>query len=191
MKKIITAILASLFILSVKSQNEKFQINGSAWSYLFSNELQIDNSLDSITPRKSNYGHNLLDLGISVFPNAETEVIGIFRIRNETLAGRKFLSDFEKSTMVWIRTCDFWCKYVRTLCNEQHGLKLQISCLASINLLPLDHGISDSKILTLRNPGHGTKGWLFCWLTRCCNVWTYRVYWNLLNEIVICLLFRE
>ena len=28
-------------------------------------------------------GHNLLDLGISVFPNAETEVIGIFRIRNE------------------------------------------------------------------------------------------------------------
>ncbi len=83
MKKITIAILASLLTLSVKSQNEKFQINGSARSYLFSNELQIDNSLDSITPRKSNYGHNLLDLGISVFPNAETEVIGIFRIRNE------------------------------------------------------------------------------------------------------------
>ncbi|MAW64841.1 MAG: hypothetical protein CMD18_01460 [Flavobacteriales bacterium] len=83
MKKITIAILASLFILSVKSQNEKFQINGSARSYLFSNELQIEKSLDSITPRKSNYGHNLLDLGITVYPNAETEVIGIFRMRNE------------------------------------------------------------------------------------------------------------
>lgn len=83
MKKTTIAILASIFVLSARSQNEKFQINGTARSYLFSNELQIDNSLDSITPRKSNYGHNLLDFGISVFPNKQTEVIGIFRIRNE------------------------------------------------------------------------------------------------------------
>ncbi len=83
MKNKTLTILAFLFILQAKTQNEKFQINGAARSYLFSNELQIDNSLDSITPRKSNYGHNLLDLGISVFPNTQTEVIGIFRIRNE------------------------------------------------------------------------------------------------------------
>lgn len=83
MKNRTLTILAFLFILQAKTQNEKFQINGAARSYLFSNELQIDNSLDSITPRKSNYGHNLLDLGISVFPNTQTEVIGIFRIRNE------------------------------------------------------------------------------------------------------------
>ena len=83
MKNTILAILALLFILPAKSQNEKFQINGAARSYLFANALQIDNSLDSITPKKSNYGHNLLDLGISVFPNAQTEVIGVFRIRNE------------------------------------------------------------------------------------------------------------
>ena len=83
MKNITLTILVLLFILQAKSQNEKFQINGTARSYLFSNELKIDNSIDSITPRKSNYGHNLLDLGISVFPNTQTEVIGIFRIRNE------------------------------------------------------------------------------------------------------------
>ena len=83
MKNKILTILTLFFILQMKAQNEKFQINGAARSYLFSNELNIDNSLDSITPRKSNYGHNLLDLGISIFPNAQTEVIGIFRIRNE------------------------------------------------------------------------------------------------------------
>lgn len=83
MKNTILTILTLFFIFQLKSQNEKFQINGAARSYLFSNELEIENSVDSITPKKSNYGHNLLDLGISIFPNEQTEVIGIFRIRNE------------------------------------------------------------------------------------------------------------
>ena len=83
MKNKILTILILFFVFQLKSQNEKFQINGAARSYLFSNELEIDNSIDSITPKKSNYGHNLLDLGISIFPNNQTEVIGIFRIRNE------------------------------------------------------------------------------------------------------------
>ena len=80
--KIITIIFFS-FIFQLKAQNEKFQINGAARSYLFSNEIKIDKSLDSITPRKSNFGHNLFDAGISVFPNKQAEVIGMFRIRNE------------------------------------------------------------------------------------------------------------
>ena len=83
MKNTILTILTLFFIFQLNSQNEKFQINGAARSYLFSNELEIENSVDSITPKKSNYGHNLLDLGISIFPNEQTEVIGIFRIRNE------------------------------------------------------------------------------------------------------------
>ncbi|MEM7040450.1 MAG: hypothetical protein AAF570_26025, partial [Bacteroidota bacterium] len=50
---------------------------------LFANQLDIDDDLDSLTTRKANYGHTLLDLGVSVFPNKNTEVIGMFRIRNE------------------------------------------------------------------------------------------------------------
>lgn len=83
MKLKLTIIVFIIFTLQSKTQNDKYQINGSARSYLFANQLNIENSLDSITSRKSNYGHNLLDLGISVFPNKESEVIGIFRLRNE------------------------------------------------------------------------------------------------------------
>jgi len=83
MKNSIIALIAFCFILKLEAQNKKFQINGAARSYLFTNELKIDQALDSITPKKSNYGHNLLDLGISVFPNSTTEVISMFRIRNE------------------------------------------------------------------------------------------------------------
>lgn len=83
MKLKLTIIVFIVFILQSKGQNDKYQINGSARSYLFANQLNIEKSLDSITPRKSNYGHNLLDLGISIFPNKESEIIGIFRLRNE------------------------------------------------------------------------------------------------------------
>ncbi len=78
-------LLISLILASFQAvgQNEKFQINGSARAYVFSNELDIDEALDSVTTRKANYGHTLLDLGVSIFPNNKTEVIGMFRIRNE------------------------------------------------------------------------------------------------------------
>jgi hypothetical protein len=65
------------------SQNKKFQVNGAARGYLFANELEMDEALDSITPKSSNYGHTLIDLGFSIFPNENTEIISIFRIRNE------------------------------------------------------------------------------------------------------------
>ena len=64
-------------------QQKKFQINGAARGYFFSNELNIDESLDTITTRKANYGHTLLDMGVNLFPNNNTEVLAMFRIRNE------------------------------------------------------------------------------------------------------------
>jgi hypothetical protein len=75
-----------LFVLCVNvgfAQKEKFQINGDARAYLFSNELDIDKSIDTVTTKKANYGHTLLDLGFSLFPNTNTEIISVFRIRNE------------------------------------------------------------------------------------------------------------
>ena len=81
-KKVIIALIF-LSSLSVFGQREKFQINGAARTYLFAKELDLERDLDTVTTRNSNYGHTLLDLGISAFPNDNTEVISIFRIRNE------------------------------------------------------------------------------------------------------------
>jgi len=52
MKNSIIALIAFCFILKLEAQNKKFQINGAARSYLFTNELKIDQALDSITPKK-------------------------------------------------------------------------------------------------------------------------------------------
>ena len=76
-------ILFLAFTSSVFAQKQKFQVNGAARAYLFANELDIAESLDTVSTRKANYGHTLLDLGFSIFPNEETEIISTFRIRNE------------------------------------------------------------------------------------------------------------
>lgn len=77
-------IIVSLIMISnISWSQKKFQINGAARGYFFANELNLDEELDSITTRKANYGHTLADFGVSVFPNKQTEVIGMFRIRNE------------------------------------------------------------------------------------------------------------
>ena len=83
MNKIILLFLLIISANLVIGQQKKFQVNGAARSYLFSNNLNLDQSLDSVTTRKANYGHTLLDLGFSLNPNKNTEVIGMFRIRNE------------------------------------------------------------------------------------------------------------
>ena len=76
-------IIVLLFISYVSfSQKQKVQINGAARSNLIADELVISDDIDSITTRKSNYGRTLLDLGVSAYPNANTEVVGMFRISN-------------------------------------------------------------------------------------------------------------
>lgn len=83
MNKLLIIISGILCYWNVLGQSQKFQVNGAARTYIFANELNIDQEIDSITPRNANYGHSLLDLGFSIFPNKQTEVIGAFRIRNE------------------------------------------------------------------------------------------------------------
>ena len=83
MKRLIVYISLLLITQITFGQRQKFQINGAARGYMFANELDISKDVDSVTVRKENYGHTLLDLGVSVFPNDKTEVIGMFRIRNE------------------------------------------------------------------------------------------------------------
>jgi hypothetical protein len=79
-------ILLTILLLSTNllhAQKEKFQVNGAGRAFLLSNELDIDEAIDTTTVKKSNYGHTLLDLGFSIFPNNNTEIISIFRLKNE------------------------------------------------------------------------------------------------------------
>ncbi len=76
-------ILFVILAFTTLGQKKKFQINGASRAYIFSNQLNIEDEIDSITTRKANYGHTLLDLGFSLSPNSKTEVIGMFRLRNE------------------------------------------------------------------------------------------------------------
>jgi hypothetical protein len=82
-----TRIISILLLMSLAhplfAQNKKFQVNGDARSYLFAKNMIIDAQEDSINAPRANYGHTLLDLGFSIFPNSNTEIISIFRIRNE------------------------------------------------------------------------------------------------------------
>ncbi|MFT4680070.1 MAG: hypothetical protein ACI84C_001364 [Flavobacteriales bacterium] len=64
-------------------QQKKYQFNGAARGYYFANDLDIDEALDTLTTRKANYGHTLVDLGVSLYPAKNTEIIAMFRIRNE------------------------------------------------------------------------------------------------------------
>ena len=77
-------ILLLLFVSqNFWAQERKFQVNGDARGYMFAKNMLIDPVLDSINAPRANYGHTLLDLGFSIFPNANTEIISSFRIRNE------------------------------------------------------------------------------------------------------------
>lgn len=83
MKIVSIIFIFCLGSVSLLAQNKKFQVNGDARGYLFAKSLNIDQELDSIQSKKANYGHTLIDLGFSIFPNDKTEIISSFRIRNE------------------------------------------------------------------------------------------------------------
>jgi len=83
MKKITIIACLCFGATFVIAQQKKFQVNGDARGYMFAKNLLIDPALDSVNTRKANYGHTLLDLGFSIFPNDNTEIISSFRIRNE------------------------------------------------------------------------------------------------------------
>lgn len=83
MKKFIYLIFSIILTQIVWSQDRKFQVNGDARGYMFAKNMLIEDALDTINAPRANYGHTLLDLGFSIFPNKNTEIISSFRIRNE------------------------------------------------------------------------------------------------------------
>jgi hypothetical protein len=79
-----------LLIFSFSGKNlfaqEQRRVNfiGGARSILTSNELTVNDSIaDTTTMKKSNGGYALIDLGVNIKPNSNTEILGMFRIKND------------------------------------------------------------------------------------------------------------
>jgi len=63
------------------AQQKKVWVSGAARSMFQQNSLQSDG--DTVTPKKLNSGHALVDLAINARPNKETYLHGMVRIRND------------------------------------------------------------------------------------------------------------
>lgn len=81
MKQIIILFFVLMGLTSFSQKGKKVQFVGGARSLLSSSELQSPG--DTVTAPRSSGGYALLDLGVKINPNANTEVLGMLRIRNE------------------------------------------------------------------------------------------------------------
>jgi hypothetical protein len=65
-------------------KTKKVQFVGGARSLMNANGLTVqDTTADTTTVKRKNGGYALLDLGVNIRPNKNTEIMGMFRIRNE------------------------------------------------------------------------------------------------------------
>ncbi len=73
-----------LFISLLQAQTaKKVQFIGSARSVMNNNEINVkDSSPDTVTAKKNTGGYALIDLGVNIMPNKNTEILGMIRIRN-------------------------------------------------------------------------------------------------------------
>ncbi len=81
MKYVLLLILSVLYTGAFAQSGKKVQFIGGARS-LISHSNFTSEQEDTITAPKSTGGYALMDLGIKINPNANTEVLGMFRINN-------------------------------------------------------------------------------------------------------------
>lgn len=84
-QKIILFVFIGLIgVVSLNAQKErKVSFVGGARSTLSNNTLVVKDSLpDSTTAKRNTGGYALIDLGVNIKPNKNTEIMGMFRIKN-------------------------------------------------------------------------------------------------------------
>lgn len=74
-----------LTVFNVNAQKDrKVSFVGGARSLMNSNSLTVNDTIpDTSTVQRKNGGYALLDIGVNIKPNKNTEIMGMFRIRNE------------------------------------------------------------------------------------------------------------
>ncbi len=82
-----TLTITTMLVCSVQlhaQKTKKVQFVGGARSLMNANGLTVqDTTVDTTTVKRKNGGYALLDLGVNIRPNKNTEIMGMFRIRNE------------------------------------------------------------------------------------------------------------
>ena len=84
-KKVIVTIIIILTSDFLYGQNDrKINFIGGARSLLNANTITVSDSLpDTVSVKKNNGGYAIMDMGLLIKPNKNTEIMGMFRIRNE------------------------------------------------------------------------------------------------------------
>ncbi len=88
MKKNISYILTvAAFVLCIATaqaqQKRTVQFIGGARSFMANNQISVQDTIpDTTTVKRNTGGYALLDLGVNIKPNKNTEILGMFRITN-------------------------------------------------------------------------------------------------------------
>ena len=86
MKKYILILFIPLMLglQTYAQKDKKVTFVGGARSIMNNNQLIVNDTLlaDTTTAKRSTGGYALIDLGINIKPNKNTEILGMFRIRN-------------------------------------------------------------------------------------------------------------
>ena len=93
-------LVISLIVLnnnSLAQKNEKVWFNGLARSYFARDAIDLNNNPDTISPRNSSNGYNLLDLNTHVNPTDNIEIFAQLRVKNQ------FGSFFGSGTSINVR----------------------------------------------------------------------------------------
>lgn len=80
----IALVALVLFTTSVSAQKKRtIDFVGGARSFISNNKISAQDSLpDSVSIKRNTGGYALIDLGVDIRPNKHTEIMGMFRIRN-------------------------------------------------------------------------------------------------------------
>ena len=82
---LLTAVLLTGSFTGLLAQQRKtVEFTGGARSGMTNSRLHTQDSIpDTATVRRQTGGYALIDLGVNIRPNANTEILGMFRIRNQ------------------------------------------------------------------------------------------------------------
>ena len=85
MKPFLLIIMIFSFSAGLFAQQKKtIDFIGGARSYMSNSAINVQDSLpDTTTLKRNTGGYALIDMGVNIRPNDKTEIMGMFRIRNE------------------------------------------------------------------------------------------------------------
>lgn len=82
-KTILLMVFALISMQGYSQKARKLSFVGGARSSVFSNSLNVTDTIPDTSTAKNNYGgYALIDLGFNIQPNKQTEIMGMFRIKN-------------------------------------------------------------------------------------------------------------